>query len=1347
MVRDRFRPLSTSFGILFGAFVWALLFSTMPTLAVQVLQDRGNPIQQSTDTDSFRRENLVAWCIVPFDSKKRNPRERAEMLTRLGIHKLAYDYRAEHVVGFEEEIRELQSHGIELTAWWFPTSLNDEARVILNLFEKHKIKTQLWVMGASEPAGSSPEAIEKHLESEVARIREIATAAGKIGCNVGLYNHGGWFGEPENQLAIIERLQLKNVGIVYNLHHGHAHLVRFQELLEKMKPHLLCLNLNGMDWRGDAANRKIMPIGAGQLDEACLRIISRSGYAGPIGILNHTDHDAEVRLRENLDGLAWLSSKMSGLAITPPNFPTWPEGPVDQVDSLLELTAEERGTARTLLKLASERGDAARGLTVFAGLKTSCFSCHKFGKFGGDLGPDLTTIAKTRTPEEIVAAILWPNKSVEDKHRITIVQLLDGTTIRGYKVRDDDRAITLRDPATGAESVIARADLDEMRLGLSLMPEELLAALSPRQQGDLLRFLLDANDRRILSVAEADEVLEFATTHRPQKFSFVRDPLRPEVWPNWQTFVNRDRVYDFYTKQAEHFRQHPHSSVLAPAPELDGDKYGHWGNQNEASWQGNEWNQVKLGNLQCGVFHGDGITVTRGICVRVGEHSVCFNPDRLQYELVWKGDLKFSDVRHGFLDGIQQDGPTTDRPAARELNEPFRFLGFFRHEGEVFFVYRIGDEEFLDTPRVVDGRLQRNVVRRGEHPQEKSLVRGGRGQWRQSLATTIQSGEQVPFAIDTIELPVKNPWNTPLFGGGLGFSADGTAFYSTMTGDVWMVKDYFAAEGQPQPTEAIWRKFADGLHQPLGLLVDDDGIFVMCRDQLVRLHDYNQDGEADFYECFANCFQTSSSGHDYICGLERDAEGNFYSASGNQGALKISADGAQATVLATGFRNPDGIGLYPDGVVSVPCSEGDWTPASMICAVKPQRKNNGDPYFFGHRGPKNNLPPELPMVYLPRLLDNSAGGQVFVPPGQWGPLGNKMLHLSYGMASHFLVLRDEVAGQVQGAVVPLAGEFLSGAHRGRFHPIDRQLYVCGMGGWGNYSPDLGCFQRVRWNAKAAQDLQIPIGHRVHANGIAIQFAQPLDTAQAGRIDNHFAQCWNYRYSGAYGSPEYSTRHFGHPGHDVLEIAAAHVLDNGRTLFLELPDLQPVNQLHLRMNLGDEKGHDLFVTVHKLDKPRTDLPNYQPRLKTVGPHPIVVDMAVANASVPNPWNKVLPGARKVEIEAAKNLTYSTPRLRAKAGEALELTFKNPDAVPHNWVLAKPGSLDRVGQLANKFIADPSAFLKQYVPESDDVICYTNIVDPEQSSTIFFVAPAEPGRYPFLCSFPGHWMVMNGELIIE
>jgi sugar phosphate isomerase/epimerase len=259
----------------------------------------------------FAKKNLVAWCIVPFDSKKRGPEERAAMLEKLGFSKFAYDYRAEHIPTFDAEIEALKRRHIELTAWWFPTTLNDEAKMTLAVFEKHKVTPQLWVTGGGGP--TKDEADQRaRVVAEAARIRPIAEAAAKVGCRVALYNHGGWFGEPENQIAIIQELKLENVGIVYNEHHGHEHLDRFPELLQQMKPHLLCLNLNGMVKEGDRKNQKILQLGEGDLDLKLLKIVRDSGYTGLIGILGHTQDDAEQRLHDNLDGLDWLVPQLDG---------------------------------------------------------------------------------------------------------------------------------------------------------------------------------------------------------------------------------------------------------------------------------------------------------------------------------------------------------------------------------------------------------------------------------------------------------------------------------------------------------------------------------------------------------------------------------------------------------------------------------------------------------------------------------------------------------------------------------------------------------------------------------------------------------------------------------------------------------------------------------------------------------------------------------------------------------------------------------------------------------------------------------------------------------------------------
>jgi sugar phosphate isomerase/epimerase len=264
--------------------------------------------------DLFARDNLVAWCIVPFDAKKRGPEERAAMLERLGFTHFAYDYRAEHVPTFDAELTALQRHGVTLAAWWFPMTLNAEAKMTLELFQRHGVRPQLWVNGSGAPVKSTAEH-EARLEQEVARLQPIAAAAAKAGCPVALYNHGGWFGEPENQLAILARLRrggAQNVGLVYNLHHGHAHLDRFPELLALMRPHLLALNLNGMIRDGDKSGRKILPLGQGEMDLQLLRLIRDSGWRGLVGILNHTDEDAEARLRDNLDGLDWLVAQLDG---------------------------------------------------------------------------------------------------------------------------------------------------------------------------------------------------------------------------------------------------------------------------------------------------------------------------------------------------------------------------------------------------------------------------------------------------------------------------------------------------------------------------------------------------------------------------------------------------------------------------------------------------------------------------------------------------------------------------------------------------------------------------------------------------------------------------------------------------------------------------------------------------------------------------------------------------------------------------------------------------------------------------------------------------------------------------
>ena len=166
---------------------------------------------------NFSQTNLVAWCIVPFDTQKRSPEERAAMLERLDIHRLAYDWRSEHIPTFDAEVAALAKRKIELTAWWFPAALNGEAKAILDCLTRHQLHPQLWVTMGTENEPDSAK-LEQKIDGAVTTLAPICAEAAKIGSTVGLYNHMGWFGEPENQLRILAKLRTAghtNAGIIY----------------------------------------------------------------------------------------------------------------------------------------------------------------------------------------------------------------------------------------------------------------------------------------------------------------------------------------------------------------------------------------------------------------------------------------------------------------------------------------------------------------------------------------------------------------------------------------------------------------------------------------------------------------------------------------------------------------------------------------------------------------------------------------------------------------------------------------------------------------------------------------------------------------------------------------------------------------------------------------------------------------------------------------------------------------------------------------------------------------------------------------------------------------------------
>lgn len=124
----------------------------------------------------------------------------------------------------------------------------------------------------------------------------------------------------------------------------------------------------------------------------------------------------------------------------------------------------------------------------------------------------------------------------------------------------------------------------------------------------------------------------------------------------------------------------------------------------------------------------------------------------------------------------------------------------------------------------------------------------------------------------------------------------------------------------------------------------------------------------------------------------------------------------------------------------------------------------------------------------------------------------------------------------------------------------------------------------------------------------------------------------------------------------------------------------------------------------------------------------------------------PTVIELELKAIPGgvMKYAQTELTVKAGAAVVLTFINPDVMPHNFLLLKPGTMQKVGTLADAMLTDPDAMKKQYVPESDDILVASKLVAPAGIEVLKFTAPTEPGAYPYICTFPGHWRLMFGTL---
>lgn len=638
----------------------------------------------------------------------------------------------------------------------------------------------------------------------------------------------------------------------------------------------------------------------------------------------------------------------------------------------------------------------------------------------------------------------------------------------------------------------------------------------------------------------------------------------------------------------------------------------------------------------------------------------------------------------------------------------------------------------------------------GESPHAPSLlIAGGPGQWSKNVATTTgQHGdESSAFAIDTLTIPyaTANPFGTPMRLAGVGALDSDRIAVSTLLGDVWVVSGV-----DDDLQELKWQRVAAGLYQPLGLTIKDGKIILGGNDQVTRLHDLNGDGEADFYECVTNEYPTTG-GHDFATSLQQDKEGRLYwaTASGDFGLTRLT-EGQKPESMGSGLRNSNGIGVSPDGsIMLATIQEGSWAPGTAIFNV-------GRGSFHGHRGPREGIGEfgyDLPQCFVPRGIDNSAGEIRFLPDDKrLGPLAGKVIGSSYGYCNHYMVLREEIDGHLQGGLVPLPGEFLSGACRLTFNEHDGHIYVAGTEGWQSYAAENGCLQRLRFTGKP---LHLPTRIETRQNGLIVHCNTEI-AAESVRIENVFCQQWNYLYSGAYGSPEYSVKDEGRQGHDYVPVRSVHLLKDKRSVFVEIPQLHPVMQFHLHMKLTTADGvaftPDTYSSIYAMGEAFTEFPGYQliakrrwpgfPHAEKYEQDPRLIEQDAFGTNFG--W---VSSAKKITLNAVTGLQYEPKRLKVAPGTRVALTFHNTDpSMPHNVVVIKADAMEEFGGQSMVLASNPRAIATHYVPDDPAEICFSPILNPGDQYTVYFEAPKETGRYRFLCTYPGHWKVMRGSLYI-
>src|SRR5699024_9408926 len=340
------------------------------------------------------------------------------------------------------------------------------------------------------------------------------------------------------------------------------------------------------------------------------------------------------------------------------------------------------------------------------------------------------------------------------------------------------------------------------------------------------------------------------------------------------------------------------------------------------------------------------------------------------------------------------------------------------------------------------------------------------------------------------------------------------------------------------------------------------------KDGVIRFHDLNGDGVADFYENFSNIMEQSIESREWAADMVAAPDGGFYIAKGaaldagpqtnsptiaegfragsrhSGSILKISADGRSIKTIATGFRGPY-IGINPEtGVVTASDQQGNYVPTTPVMVVE-----KGDYFGVPATVHQQSIPEtKPPLVWIPHKIDRSGMSQVWVTSDEMGPLNDQLIHISYGRPGLFKVLIDSTEEAIQGGFSYIKAHYPAPTMKAAINPRDGQLYVAGFSLWGSSAEGISALIRLRYTGQPAL---LPEAFDVNEKGIVLQFPVALDEKEATNPANYQLKRWNYKRTEEYGSGHYKLN--GKPGEALLPIFSAHLSDDKKAVFLAVPN--------------------------------------------------------------------------------------------------------------------------------------------------------------------------------------------------